>query len=197
MPATTYSPTHFRAEYNLALQWILYSEGMMESSVSTVIVTQAVITVFALLAAYIKLRQEIRKGRHERVYDLSLDRLKRQLGEFYGPLYMLTASTSDIADTVWGTDVWEEVWRGVIVPSHQEVGAILLTKIDLLDEAQIPQSYFDFLRHFNVSRGYLKSGLGKDYFEKDTPYPRQFNDDVANTYRKKRQEYMDMLKSAT
>jgi hypothetical protein len=42
----------------------------MESSVFKVIVTQAVITVFALLAAYMKLRQEIRKGRRERVYDL-------------------------------------------------------------------------------------------------------------------------------
>jgi uncharacterized integral membrane protein len=39
----------------------------MESSVFKVIVTQAVITVFALLAAYMKLRQEIRKGRRERV----------------------------------------------------------------------------------------------------------------------------------
>jgi hypothetical protein len=174
----------------------VFPEDIMESSVSKVVVTQAVITVFALLAAYIKLRQEIRKGRHERVYDLSLDRLKRQLSEFYGPLFMLTASTSDIADKVWATDVWDEVWRGVIVPSQQEIRTILLTKIDLLDEAQIPQSYFDFLRHINVSRGYLKSGLGKDYFKKDTPYPRQFNDDVANAYRKKRQEYMDMLRSA-
>jgi hypothetical protein len=168
----------------------------MELSVFKVIITQAVITVFALLAAYIKLRQEIRKGRHERVYDLSLDRLKRQLSEFYGPLYMLTTSTSDIATTAWGTDMWDEVWRGIIVPSHQQIEIILLTKIDLLDEEQIPQSYFDFLRHSHVNRGYLKSGLGKEYFEKRTFYPRQFNDDVSNAYQRKRQEYMNMLKSA-
>jgi hypothetical protein len=168
----------------------------MESGVFKIILTQAVITVFALLAAYVKLRQEIQKGRHERVYDLSLDRLKRQLGEFYGPLYMLTAATTDIAQTAWGTDVWDEVWRGVIVPSHQQIETILLTKIDLLDEPQIPQSYFDFLRHYNVNRGYLKSGLGKAYFEKRTPYPPEFNNDVASAYRKKRQEYVDMLKGA-
>ena len=168
----------------------------MESSVSKVIISQAVITVFALLAAYVKLRQEIRKSRHERVYDLGLERLKRQLSEFYGPLYMLTVSTTDIARTAWGTDMWEEVWKGIIVPAHQQIEAILLTKIDLLDEPQIPQSYFDFLRHFNVSRGYLKIGLGKDYFEKRAPYPPEFNKDVSIAYQRKRQEYVEMLKNA-
>jgi hypothetical protein len=71
------------------------------------------------------------------------------------------------------------------VPSHRQIEIILLTKIDLLDEAQIPQSYFDFLRRSHVNRGYLKSGLGKQCFEKRTFDPRQFNDDVSNAYRRK------------
>ncbi len=168
----------------------------MESGVFKIILTQAAITVFALLAAYVKLRQEIRKGRHERVYELSLDRRRRQLSEFYGPLYMLTVSTSNIAKVAWGTDVWDEVWRGIIVPAHQQMETILLTKIDLLDEAQIPKSYFDFLRHASVNRGYLKSGLGKEYFEKRAVYPLEFNEDVAKAYQQKREEFVDMLKDA-
>ena len=70
---------------------------------ATIIFTQAVITLFAILLAYVKLSQEIRKARKEKVYDLRLDRLKKQLSEFYGPLHMLSASTTDIAKTAWGT----------------------------------------------------------------------------------------------
>jgi len=125
-----------------------------------------------------------------------LERLKRQLSEFYGPLHMLTVSTGDIAKTAWGTDAWEQVWREIIVPAHGQIESILLTKIDLLDEPQIPQSYFDFLRHYNVNRAYLKDGFGWKYFEKGTPYPPKFDEDVAHAYRRKREEYIAMLKTA-
>jgi len=172
-------------------------EADMESiSIVKIILPQAVITVFGLFFAYVKLKQEIHKFRRERVYDLKLERLKRQLSEFYGPLHMLATSTSDIAKKAWGTDMWEEVWREIIVPSQQQIANILLTRIDLLDETDIPLSYFDFLKHVNINRGYLKSGFGKNYFEKNTPYPPQFNEDIWNAYQRKRKEYSDTLQTA-
>jgi hypothetical protein len=60
--------------------------------------------------------------------------------DFYGPLYMLTTSTSQIAITAWGTAIWEEVWKDIIVPSHLQIENILVTKINLLDEDEIPES---------------------------------------------------------
>lgn len=81
------------------------------------------------------------------------------------------------------------------MPSHQQIEAILLSKIDLLYENQIPQSYFDFLKHIKVNRSYLKTGFGVSYFEKNTPYPIRFDADILGTYEKKRKEYLDLLQS--
>lgn len=168
---------------------------MKPVELGTLLLTQAVITLFAILVAYIKLKQEIRKSREEKVYDLRLDRLKRQLSEFYGPLHMLTRSTTDIAKTAWGTDIWERTWRDIIVPSDQQIETILLNKIDLLDETEIPQSYFDFLRHYKVNRSYLETGFGPAYFEKETHYPVNFNQDISAAYERKRKQYLELLQT--
>jgi hypothetical protein len=165
------------------------------TEMGTLILTQAVITLFAILLAYVKLKQEIRKSRNEKVYELRLDRLKRQLSEFYGPLHMLTRSTTDIAKKAWGTDIWERVWKEIILPAHQQIEVILLTKIDLLEEPEIPQSYFDFLTHFKVNRSYLETGFGLSYFEKETPYPANFNQDISVAYDRKRKQYLELLQS--
>lgn len=168
---------------------------MKSTEMATIIFTQAVVTLFAIMLAYVKLKQEIRKSRTEKVYALRLERIKRQLSEFYGPLHMLTTSTTDIAEKAWGTDIWERVWRDSILPAHQQIEAILLGRIDLLDEDEIPQSYFDFLRHFKVNKSYLETGFGVSYFEKETPYPASFNQDLLSAYRRKRKQYVELLES--
>ena len=168
---------------------------MKPAEMGTLLLSQAVITLFAVLVAYIKLKQEIKKSREEKVYELRLDRLKRQLSEFYGPLHMLSRSTTDIAKTAWGTDIWERTWREIILPSHQQIEAILLNKIDLLDEPEIPQSYFDFLRHYKVNWSYLETGFGPSYFEKQTPYPANFNQDISAAYERKRKEYLELVQT--
>jgi len=80
---------------------------MKPAEMGTLLLTQAVVTLFAVMVAYIKLKQEIRKSREENVYELRLYRLKRQLSEFYGPLHILSSSTTGIAKTALGTDIWE------------------------------------------------------------------------------------------
>src|SRR5277367_3762502 len=147
-----------------------------------IVLAQTVVTIFAILLGFAKLKQAIAQFKSEKVYDLALERLRKQLCDFYGPLYMLTTSTSQIAITTWGTDIWEEVWKEIIVPSHLQIENILLTKIDLLDEEEIPESYLLFLKHAKVNRSYVKRGLGTSYFEKETPYPLTFNKDVLGTY---------------
>jgi hypothetical protein len=110
---------------------------------------------------------------------------------------MLSTSTTQLAKATWGTDIWEDVWRGTLVPAHLQIESILLTKIDLLDEPDIPQSYLDFIKHSQFNRAYVaREGYGGlSYFEKLVPYPREFNEDVRAGYERKRQEYRQLLKT--
>src|SRR6476646_2466110 len=63
--------------------------------------------------------------------------------------------------TTWGTDIWEEVWRATLVPAHLQIESILLSKIDLLDEQDIPKSYLDFIKHSQFNRAYIaREGYG-------------------------------------
>ena len=71
---------------------------MGETEITKIIFAQAVITFFAVLLGYVKLSQEMRKSKSQKVYDMQLDRLRRQLSEFYGPLYMLSSSTTQLAE---------------------------------------------------------------------------------------------------
>jgi hypothetical protein len=167
------------------------------NDMTKIIFSQAVITIFALSLGYIKLRQEIRKIRSQKVYELKLDRLRRQLSEFYGPLFMLATTTSQLSKTTWGTDVWEDVWRGTLVPAHLQIENIILSKIDLLEEEEIPKSYFEFIKHSQFNRAYTtREGYGGlSYFEKWVPYPPDFCTDLHSGYARKRQEYVELLNS--
>jgi hypothetical protein len=168
-----------------------------ESDTVKIIFAQAIITLFAALLGYIKLRQEIRKSKLQKVYEMQLDRLRRQLSEFYGPLYMLSTSTTQLAKAVWGTDIWEDVWRETLVPAHLQIESILLSKIDLLDEQNIPESFLNFIKHSQFNRAYVRrEGYGgMSYFEKLVPYPVDFNADLHAGYERKCREYRGLLKT--
>jgi hypothetical protein len=170
---------------------------MSEGDMVKIVFAQAVITIFAVLLGYIKLRQEIRKSRSQKVYEMKLDRIRRQLSEFYGPLHMLSTTTSQLSQTTWGTDIWEDVWRGTLVPAHLQIENIILSKIDLLDEEEIPKSYFDFIKHSQFNRAYTtREGYGGlSYFEKWVPYPKEFGSDLHAGYERKRREYKELLQS--
>lgn len=159
-----------------------------------IIFAQFIIMIFAFIVGYFKLKNEVQKFRLQKKIDLSIERMKNQLSEFYGPLYMMTKATTQIADTAWGTDIWDKTFKEILVPSQIKIEEILLTKIHLLDEIEIPTSYFDFLHHVRVARNYLDTGLNPDYFKKGTYYPEQFNIDVEISYQKKRKEYIDYIK---
>jgi hypothetical protein len=165
------------------------------TDVTKVIIAQAIITGFALLVGYIAFRQEMSKFKRQRLYDMQLDRLKQQLSELYGPIYMITKSTKPIVEQVWGTDVWNQVWKETIIPSQTRVEDLLLTKIHLLEEKEIPKSYLDFLTHIRVARSYVQSALNQSYFDKQLPYPYQFDEDIEGQYNRLRKNYIELLDS--
>jgi hypothetical protein len=158
-----------------------------------IVLTQAVITIFALIVGYIKLRQDIHSSVTQLARTRKLDRLEHQLADFYGPLHMLAASNERAYQTAWGTDVWTKVFSDVLIPNQQEMEKILVSNLHLVEENPIPESYLDFLNHVRLVRFYKDRGLDFSYFEKEVPYPEQFNKDIAMGYDNRRGEYLAFL----
>jgi hypothetical protein len=166
---------------------------MNTSDILKIVVAQAVVTVFAVLVTYVKLRQDFRQYARQQLFSLSVDRLRRQLSEFYGPLHMLSVANERIAKVAWGTDMWHRVWRDILIPSELKIEDILLSKSELLDEGVLPASFLAFLTHARVARSYLETGQGIEYFDKGIHYPPEFNTDVAAAYEKVKRRYSDAI----
>jgi hypothetical protein len=157
--------------------------------VVTIILTQSVIFLFGLGLAYFKIRRDVSAAIEKDIHARRIERLERQLSEFYGPLYMLTQAKRAIVEESWGTDIWWQIRVNTVWPMHEEIEKILLNKIGLLHETDVPKSFIVFLQHFRVDRCYDEDDdLGK-YFEKGIPYPQSFDDDIKTAYLKKRAEY--------
>jgi hypothetical protein len=163
--------------------------------VARLVLAQAVITMFAMAVAYIKLRQDFRQYRARQLFEARLDRLRRQLSEFYG-IHMLSVANSTVAKVAWGTDVWDRVWRDILIPANLKIEEILLSKIELLDEDAIPESFLAFMTHARVARSYRETGMRFEYFEKGTGYPVEFNDAIAAAYKRIRNRYQDAIKQS-
>ena len=135
------------------------------------------------------------KERHERdLQRLQLERASEQLRDFYGPLHVLLLATRGVNKVAWGTDIWERAWREIILPSNLQIETILLTKIHLLEDDEIPASFLNFLKHSMINRSYKDIGLNLDYLDKDVSYPDQFAQDIAKGYELARSNYLRLLK---
>lgn len=165
---------------------------MTISDLEKLLLAQGVVTLFAVITAYVKLRQDFRQYARQELFSMRLDRLRRQLSEFYGPIHMLAVANERIAKVAWGTDIWDRVWRQILIPTQLKIEEILLSKIELLDEP-IPDSFLSFMTHARVARSYLETGPGVGYFEKDVHYPVEFNKDVASGYEMVRNRYNEAL----
>ena len=157
------------------------------------LLAQGVVTLFAVIAAYVKIRQDFRQYARQQLFSIRLERLRRQLSEFYGPIHMLAVANERIAKVAWGTDMWDRVWRQILIPTQLKIEEILLTKIELLDDEAIPDSFLAFMTHARVARSYVETGPGFEYFEKGVHYPVEFNRDVASAYETIRNRYNEAL----
>lgn len=167
---------------------------MNASDIEKIVLAQTVVTIFAMIVTYVKLRQDFRQYARQQLFSVRLDRLRRQLSEFYGPMHMLSVANERIAKVAWGTDIWHRVWREILIPSELKIEEILLSKIELLDDDALPDSFLAFVTHARLARSYLETGQGLEYFEKGVHYPRQFNKDVAAAYERARTRYNETFK---
>ncbi len=162
----------------------------MNTTLIATIVTPIVvvfITVIGALVGYlITYRNSIRLSqRTER-----LNRINRQLGELYGPLY-------SIVDT--GNKVWEafhkkyphvdpnfvasekelkdwQLWMTtVFMPQNLQVYELIISKADLLIGTDMPDCLKQFCAHIAVYKTVLKKWENQDFSEygSSIPYPRE------------------------
>jgi hypothetical protein len=140
------------------------------------------ITVLLALGGYLATYvNNVRLAQHKD----RLERVNRQLSEFYGPLFALTRSTSaswaafrskyrpDV-QSYWdsrspATSEEAAVWRlwitEVFMPLDVQMAEIVVQKADLLDEAEMPQCLLDLCAHVAAYRALLKRWEEGDFSE--------------------------------
>jgi hypothetical protein len=144
-------------------------------TIATLLVTVAVATA-GYVATYLNsLRLAQRKER--------LERLDRQLREFYGPLYALTQS----GDRSWKafrvqigrphgsfwdadpppTDREKEAWRlwmqNVLMPLNLRIEMVLVEHAELLEGTEMPACLLDLLAHIAAYKAVLKAWEAGDF----------------------------------
>jgi hypothetical protein len=97
-----------------------------------------------------------------------LERLNRQLSEFYGPLYALSLAGAAAFDAL--TKYWKlnprarplherpwEIWlRDIFMPLNRRMVSIVIEKADLLDEDEMPPALLDLCAHVYAYEAVLK-----------------------------------------
>src|SRR5918998_2274106 len=106
-----------------------------------------------------------------------LERINRQLSEFYGPLLALTRSSGQSwrafrkryrppgSESFWKDDppptkedtiAWRLWMTTVFMPVHQRMMELVLNRADLIEEPEMPPSLLDLCAHVNGYQAILK-----------------------------------------
>ena len=159
------------------------------ADVGPVLIAGAV-TAFGWYAtyAYAKLRED-----RTRRLDLLLKLRARQIEELYGPLLSLIEQIFNVwqvrENVLRGTAYSEEdqrrirefFWQKYFTPLHQEIGALLRTKLYLLEGGRLPDSFTEYLEHSTqeACQHRLWSELGIDTSNvSGRRWPQAFHTDV-------------------
>ena len=127
----------------------------------------------AVIGYFIKYRIDLRLAqRNDR-----LERINRQLSEFYGPLLALTRSSGQSwqafrqryrppgSESFWKSDppptrddtiAWRLWMTTVFMPVHQRMMELVLNRADLIEEPEMPPCLLDLCAHVNGYQAILK-----------------------------------------
>jgi hypothetical protein len=135
-----------------------------------------------------------REDRTKRL-QLEIERASTQIKEFYAPLMALTDQLDTTVDAVLvraakgkeGADYHKLaglVYDRFFLPIHEEINAILKSKVHLHEGAIPPPSFRDYFAHYAAEKAYWKlSELGEDVSRMEIPgYPETFYRDVRSGY---------------
>jgi hypothetical protein len=179
------------------------------------IISAGVLTALGWFATYYF--GKLKEDRTKRL-ELRIGRLQRQIEEFYGPLYNLVTEivvSKQVLDAIVVTEgpsplsTDESVRLKVFVretqmkPLHQQIIAILRTKLYLVEGLTAPVSFHDYLRHaiqerlqreiwatLKISTTHIKGRPFPDDFRKDVEtglfaVMRQYEDTIAELNRRR------------
>ena len=127
----------------------------------------------AVIGYFVKYRTDLRLAqRNDR-----LERINRQLSEFYGPLLALTRSSGQSwqafrkryrppgSESFWKRDppptkedaiAWRLWMTTVFMPVHRRMMELVLERADLIEEPEMPPSLLDLCAHVNGYQAILK-----------------------------------------
>ena len=108
-----------------------------------------------------------------------LERLNRQLSEFYGPLYALSlagAAAFDALAKYWKLNnpgarpleqrTWEIWVRDIFMPLNRRMVSLVIEKADLLDGDEMPQALLDLCTHVYAYEAVLKQWEEGDFSQR-------------------------------
>jgi hypothetical protein len=92
-------------------------------------------------------------------------------------------------------EVWKYWIQNEFIPRNERIKSLIANKTHLIEGAQMPQSWLNFIEHHNSWRIKLElwqKGLVEYPRYSRTAWPRDFNDDVLSTFKllKERQAYL-------
>jgi hypothetical protein len=153
------------------------------------------VTIFGWYATYLYTK---RREDSTRRLELELQFRQRQIEELYGPLHSLIEQIfnvwrvrSNVLETS-GPNLTEEqrlqvrefFWQRFFAPLHAEIGALLRTKLYLLEGNNLPASFAQYLQH--ATQEACQHRLWEE-LKIDTakvlgqPWPQTFHEDVHST----------------
>jgi hypothetical protein len=162
-------------------------------SLIPVLVT-AVVTIFGWYATYLYTKR--REDRTRRL-ELALMFRQRQIEELYGPLYsliqqifniwrvrtkVLEAPASNLTNEQ-RSQVREFFWQHFFAPLHSEIGALLRTKLYLLESSTMPVSFKEYLEHVTQESCQHRLWADLKIDTSDVPgqsWPQMFSKDVKS-----------------
>ena len=180
----------------------------------SLLITTTVTIILALVGYFVTYFNNLRLSQRND----KLDRVNKQLGELYGPLYALSNS-SDISWKAFrsvnrpgkayfgeGDPPTEEelkTWRlwitTVFMPTNQRMYELILSKSDLLIESQMPEALLLLCAHVTAYQAVLKRWENEDYSEYISliNYPSMMVLDYAkDSFQKLKSEQKTLLEKA-
>jgi hypothetical protein len=167
----------------------------------TPILVPGAVTVVGWYATYVYTK--LREDRTRRL-DIALKLRARQIEELYGPLLSLIEQIFvvwQVRQNVFkagnysddeGRRIREFFWKTYFTPLHDQAGALLRTKLYLLENARVPKSFEEYLEHATqeACQHRLWSELGIDTSKvKGRKWPTKFHDDVKDALDRLMGEY--------
>lgn len=144
-----------------------------------------------------------------------LDRINKQLGDFYGPLYSLMKSNHQAWEsfrkkhkpngayfndpnyptTEEQIEVWKHYMKYVFMPTNEKMYDIIVSKSDLLLEDEIPKCLLDLISHIVIYKAVIKNWELGDFSEYTSiiNFPTDVRQYIYNSFEKLKKEQNNII----